>query len=281
MKQKILLTGATGFIGRNVLPQLQKIHDVAAPSRAELDLLDTNAVRRYLENRQLDAVVHLANPTSQNPIDKFDELFDRSLRVFTSLFHCNDLYRRMIYIGSGAEYGKHRAIKQVIEDTFGQELPCDTYGLSRYIMSELAQRYSNIINLRLFACYGCGDPPYKLIPHIISCVKANKPVELRQNVMFDFLYVKDIAPVLMYFIENEPTHRTYNLCSGRPTLISEIAEEVRQQMNSDLPIVFKNEGLGLEYTGNNDRLRAELRYWEPRLLRDGIREILENETGKI
>jgi hypothetical protein len=46
----------------------------------------------------------------------------------------------MIYIGSGAEYGKHRAIVNAAEDAFGQELPRDAYGLSRYLMSEIAVR---------------------------------------------------------------------------------------------------------------------------------------------
>jgi GDP-L-fucose synthase len=109
-------------------------------------------------------------------------------------------------------------------------------------------------------------------------VKKNKVIDLRQNVIFDFLYVEDIIPVLTYFIEKEPKHKAYNLCSGVSDPISKIAEEILLQMNSDLPIVFEKEGLGLEYTGNNAQLREELPDWRPRTLSDGIREVIENET---
>jgi hypothetical protein len=63
-------------------------------------------------------------------------------------------------------------------------------------------------------------------------------------------------------------------------LVGEIAEEVKRSMNLDLPIVFRQDGLGLEYTGNNARLRVELVDWKPRSLRDGIRETLESENRK-
>jgi GDP-L-fucose synthase len=277
---RVLLTGGRGFIGNNVLPRLEARYSVAAPTRAELDLLDAGAVRKYLARERFDAVVHLANPTARNPVDKREELFERSLRVFASLDACGDLYGRMIYVGSGAEYGKHRAIASVTEDALGQELPRDAYGLSRYLMNEIAAQRDNLFNLRVFGCYGAGDPPYNLIPHIVACIKENRAIELRQDMRFDFLHVMDIVPVLTHFIENKPEHKAYNLCSGIPVRIGEIAEEVKRRMNSDLPVVFRQDGLGLEYTGDNARLRAELANWKPRTMRDGIRETLESENRK-
>ena len=276
--KRVLLLGKTGFIGSNIEVCLRKQCIITAPARDELDLLNTNAVRAYINNRKFDVVVHLANPTGHNAVDKEDEIFERSLRVFTSLLHCNELYEKMIYIGSGAEYGKHRAIVNARECEFGQELPCDSYGLSRYIMSELAEKSKNIYNLRVFGCYGIGDPLHKLIPFIISCIRKDKPIALRQNTVFDFLYVKDIAPVIMHFIENEPEHKVYNLCSGEPILIGSIAEKIRCQMNSNVPISFKKEGYGLEYTGNNERLRLEKQNWCPRLIDEGIKEIIDCEN---
>lgn len=279
--KRVLLLGGTGFIGRNVLPQLCERYGVVSPARTELDLLDVTVARRYMERGRFDAVVHLATPTAHNPLDKLEDLFSRSLRIFASLAHCSDLYDRMIYIGSGAEYGKHRTIANISEIEYGKELPRDDYGLSRYIMSELAQKRGNIVNLRLFGCCGYGDPPHKLIPYAISCIKANQPIELRQNTMFDFLYVKDIAPVLLHFVENRAKDNAYNLCSGTPVLTGDIAAEARRQMESDAPIEFENDGLGLEYTGSNERLRAEMPDWKPRTIPESIKEILEYENRRI
>ncbi len=275
--KRVLLTGATGFIGRNILPQLRARYHVVAPSRAELDLLDASATKRFLSVERFDAVVNLAAPTGHNPLDKPGELFERSLRVFTSLAVCSGLYGKMIQIGSGAEYGKHRALTSVREEDFGDELPRDAYGLSRYLMSELAESYHNIVHLRLFGCYGPTDPPHKLVPSIIRCACEEDRIVLNQECWFDFLYVEDIADVLIHFIENGGAHRAYNLCSGSRVRISSIAEEVCKQMGVKKEIMFTKEGFNLEYTGSNERLRTEMNGWTPLSMPDSIHHILTKE----
>lgn len=278
MAKKLVFFGSTGFLGGNIVSTFYNRYEIYAPPRSELNLLDSRSVINYLRDGNFDIIIHLANPTAQNPLDRYDELFERSLRVFTNLSFCSDLYGKMIYIGSGAEYGKHREIVNISENEFGKELPQDPYGLSRYIMSELAEKNNNIYNLRLFGCYGIGDTPFKLIPHIINCIRERKRIQLKKNTLFDFLYVKDIVPVIEHFIENEPKYKIYNLCSGYPILIGDIAKEVRRQMGSYLPIVFKQEGYGLEYTGNNKRLLSEMKNWNPRSIREGIKEIIKHEN---
>ena len=281
--KSILVTGSSGFIGRNVLPYMKKRYNVSAPSRSELDLSDAQAVMNYLEKQQFDAVVHLANPTGHNPVDSHTELFERSLMVFLSLERCIHFCGKIIYIGSGAEYGKHRAISSISEEEFGIELPRDPYGLSRYAMSKLAEKQNNIVNLRLFACCGSGDPSHKLIPHIVKCINSEGIVRLNQDVWFDFIFVNDIPPVLVHFIENTALHKAYNLCSGSRILISSIAETIRKQMCSSIEIVFQKDGLNFEYTGSNERLRSEITDWNPRPMSEAIKEILlqdEFEDGK-
>ena len=274
----ILLTGASGFIGRNLLPLLRETYDVFAPSRQELDLLDADAVRRYLQKGQFDAVIHLAGPTGHNPQDSQNELFERSLRVFSSLEHCSGLYGKMIYLGSGAEYGKHRPISMISEEEFGNELPRDAYGLSRFLMSRLGEKRNNIVNLRLFACCGPGDMPHKLIPSIITCIKEKKNIELRQDVWFDYIFVKDILPVLQHLIEYPAKFKAYNLCSGERIKISSIAEEIKRQMGLNSGIIFQKDGLNLEYTGSNLRLRSELPHWKLHSINFAVSEILNKEA---
>jgi len=276
--KRLLLTGASGFIGRNVFPVLQeKGYDVSAPLRTELDLLDADAVRRYLKSRQFDAVLHLASPTGHNPLDAPDEIFERSVRIFTALAACAGFYGKMIYIGSGAEYGKHRPIVQIHEDAFGEELPKDAYGLSRYVMSELAEGYDNIINLRLFACCGPGDPKHKLIPSVIDQARKSNTVELRQDCFFDYLCVTDIAGVLIHFIEHDNKCKNYNLCSGKRMKITSIAEEVCRQMGVNATVECRKDGFNLEYTGSNERLLAEMPEWRPKTINDSITSILKSE----
>jgi GDP-L-fucose synthase len=271
---RVLITGSTGFVGSSIVPILKRFYDVDTPSRSELNLLEAGAVEQYFRKEKFDVVVHLANPTAQNPIDRKEELLELSLRVFTSLAHCSHLFGKMIYLGSGAEYGKHRALVQISEEEFGKELPKDAYGLSRYIMNDIAAQKTNITNLRLFACCGPNDPPYKLIQHAIGCIERGETITQRQNMLYDFLYVEDIAYILRYFVEHEPLYKAYNLCSGTGVLTGDVANEVRKQLNSDIPIVFENETLGLEYTASNERLRLELPGWKPTPIEAAVHQIL-------
>jgi GDP-L-fucose synthase len=274
----LLLTGASGFIGRNILPILHKKgYSITSPLRTELNLLDADSVRRFLVFGKFDTVLHLAGPTGHNPLDPPGELFERSIRVFMTLASCAGFYGKMIYIGSGAEYGKHRAIVQIHEDSFGEELPRDAYGLSRYVMSELANGYSNIINLRLFACCGPGDPKHKLIPSVIEQASKGNTVVLRQDCFFYFLYVTDIADVLIHFIEKSNHYNNYNLCSGKRIKITTIAEEVCRQMDVDAAVICQKDGFNLEYTGSNDRLLAEMPEWKLTSMNDSIANILKLE----
>ena len=58
--KKMLITGASGFIGKNIRERLSQQYEILVPSRAELDLLDAGAVEKYFDNQKLDIVIHTA-----------------------------------------------------------------------------------------------------------------------------------------------------------------------------------------------------------------------------
>ncbi len=58
---KILLTGSSGFVGRNILEHPQRAHyDIVSPSRRDLNLLDRENTHRYVEQQRPDMVIHAA-----------------------------------------------------------------------------------------------------------------------------------------------------------------------------------------------------------------------------
>lgn len=57
---RLLITGGRGMVGRNLVEALQVAHDVLAPSRSELDLLDFGAVVDYLKQSNVDFIIHAA-----------------------------------------------------------------------------------------------------------------------------------------------------------------------------------------------------------------------------
>ena len=57
---KILVTGGSGFIGRNIIKFLGKDYDLYTPTRSQLDLSDEEEVKKYLQNKFFDVVIHCA-----------------------------------------------------------------------------------------------------------------------------------------------------------------------------------------------------------------------------
>ena len=57
---KILITGGSGFIGRNLIKGLNKDYDVFSPTSKELDLTNSDAVEFYLRNKYFDYIIHTA-----------------------------------------------------------------------------------------------------------------------------------------------------------------------------------------------------------------------------
>lgn len=258
--KRVLLTGATGFIGRNIKPVLEKEYDVFAPTRSELDLRNAEEVLNYLKKGNFDAVIQSANP---NPVknmaaDKQSDMFQDSMSIFMNFYRARSHCGKVLYLGSGAEFDKRRDIRLIKEEQFGESIPVDVYGFSKYIMNELAVKSDNVYNLRIFACYGPTDHESKFITHAINCCKQNEPVTIRQDCYFDYMHVSDLAKIICWFIDNKPMKNDYNISTGRRERLSDIAKIVCEKMGNTQPVRILAEGLNKEYTADNSRLLSEM-----------------------
>lgn len=279
--KKVLLTGGTGFIGRNIIPPLSKVCELYAPARKELNLLDEQAVRNYLQQHRIEVVIHAANPNPvKSSIDKQETMFEDSIRGFVNLFHAQEYYDRMYTLGSGAEYDKSRDMVLISEEEAGRSIPYDSYGLAKYVMNQLIQGSEKHCNLRIFACYGPTDHESKFITHAIRCCMRQEPITIRQDCYFDYMHVSDLAKILEYFIYHAPAHKAYNVCTGTRYLLSRIADMVRRQMNANSEIVLLKEGWNKEYTGSNRRLLEEIGSYHFMSLEEGIRLQIESELSE-
>jgi len=271
--KKILFTGATGFLGRNLLPVLSEKYDVFAPNRKELDLKDAEKLRDYIKEQQFDVIIHAAIPNiAFHPQDSPETLLKDSLSVFMNLYRLRDEYGKMIYFGSGAEFDKEYPISLVSEDEFGNRLPSSDYGLAKYIMNCLCRQSDNIYNLRIFGCYGPTDADFKLITYVIRCCLRDQSIHLRQNCLFDYMVVSDLLPILDYFICNMPSRHDFNVCTGIETELTEICRLIKKELNSQVPVSIEREGFNNPYSGDNSKIRQEIPDLRFTCLSDGIRK---------
>lgn len=258
---KILITGANGFVGRNVKEYLRRseAYDIYAPSSGELNCIDEECVTDYLKKNKFDCVLHFAVYVARrdNDKDKNREL-EYNLRMFYNFAKNSDYYGKMFYAGSGAEYDKRYGISKVVEHDIGRTIPTDQYGLMKYIIGQQIEASRNIYNLRLFGIFGkYEDYSSKFISNV--CCKAIKgiPLSMRQNVYFDYLWVEDFCRMLEAFLKKEPLYHTYNMVSGTSISLKGICEVVSRVSSKRLPVFVCKDGSGNEYTASNERFLKE------------------------
>lgn len=258
--KKILITGSSGFVGSNVSRFLQgkNGYDIYTPGRKDVNLFDEDEVKKFLKKERFDVVLHFASPSPlKNPADSFDTLFEDSLRMFTNFYNNRDLFGKMIYTGSGAEFCKDKDISLAKEETVADRIPKDSYGLSKWIQNSMCGQTDNIYNFRIFGCFGPGDYKTKFITHSIRAVLLNRNITIRKDCLFDYIHVDDFARYIEWGINNNPAFRNYNICTGKPVLLSEIAENVIRLMGAEVKAELLSSEKGLEYTGCSERIVNE------------------------
>ena len=260
---KILLTGGSGFVGRNVKEYLeQKGYDIYAPTSLELNCLDEETVKKKLLAEKYDIVLHFAMYGSgiQKSIDE-TKLLEYNLKIFLNFARYSDLYGKMIYSGSGAEYDKRQPIHMVRENDLPRHtIPTDQYGLMKYIINSIVESSSNIYNLRLFGIFGKYENwKVRYISNICCKSIIGLPLTMRRNCYFDYLWIDDFCCMLEKFIKiDKPIFHTYNAVRGESIDLYKLAEIVNEISENPQRIIICQEGLANEYTANNDRILKEI-----------------------
>ncbi len=155
---KILITGSNGFIGKNLVEYLaeKQQYKLFYPCHAELELLDTVKVENFVNSHDIDVIVHCANVGGSRKTDHAnisrEEICYKNLRMFFNLSRLAERGRRLITLGSGAEYGHDKYIPKMTEEYSQSNVPEDAYGFSKYICSQYVMQSQNMIVLRFFGC---------------------------------------------------------------------------------------------------------------------------------
>lgn len=273
MKKSILITGTSGFIGKNLKEQLSDKYNLYAPSHVELDLLDMAALQDFFTNHKIDVVIHTANCNNTKRHTDEYEVIKCNLKMFYNLADLQDHYEKLIYFGSGAEYGKARSLDFITEEQFGEVIPDDAYGLSKYVMARYALKSDKIYDLCVFGVYGKYEEWHRrFISNAICRAMNHMPVTLTRDALFSYIYIDDLVMITDWFINNTPKYHRYNIVNSvnEGVTLLELAHIVQEQFDGIPEIVVAQEGKKDAYTASGRRILQEMKdisFTEPN---DGI-----------
>jgi len=265
----ILLTGGTGFIGRNLLERLRDEYKIFAPRHSELEIMDSVAVRKYIKKNKIKVVIHAA-------IKHGDQVLENILRMFMSIYNNLDLLDKFINFGSGAEYAKTRDLKKVKEEELGKFIPQDNYGLGKLICSQLVRENKKVVTLIPFGIFGkYEDYRFKFISNSIVKNLLGLPIKIKQDVIFDYLYINDLIPIVKFFLKNNNFYGDYNVTSTQSISLKEIAEIINRISKKTSEIAIVNKKLNYQYTGSNSKIKKIIPSFKISTYKNAIKDLYE------
>ena len=250
-RTKILLTGGTGMVGKNILehPDIKDL-DVLAPCSAELNLRDFSAVKKYITEKQPDLVIHAAGKVGgiqaniTEPVGFLLENLDMGRNIVWASYQSG--VKQLINLGSSCMYPRNHS-EPLTEDMVlkGELEPTNEgYALAKVVTARLCDyivredasyQYKTLIPCNLYGKYDKFDPKHShLLPAIIHKVHRakhnNEPtVEIwgDGNARREFMYAGDFADAIVTAIKNFETLPSYmNVGLGHDYSINEYYQAV-------------------------------------------------------
>jgi UDP-glucose 4-epimerase len=244
---KILLTGASGFLGAYLFAQLQRAgHELAVVSRGarpidfgatwvQGDLSDPSAMATQIMQFEPEAVFHLA----WEGIPDFSEVqCTRNVVLslnFLSMLGRVPSIRKIVVAGSCWEYGDR--VGRCSEKL--ETKPSSWFTWAKDTVYHYTKRLSEDGSIdwywpRIFYVYGKNQRPASLIPIIVRAVRAGMVPDLRSPyAKNDFIYVGDVIDGLCRFVTNEVPSGIYNFGSGHETRVLDIFSEVENLLHGE------------------------------------------------
>lgn len=240
----VLVTGATGFIGQHVIPQLlARGHTVTATAQNyarartftwfnRVHFVTYNVHNRLSDATEVfgpsDAIMHLAWSRLPNYTASFhfDENLPADCRFLKSLIDAGS--EHLLVTGTCLEYGLQEGC---LEESIAT-VPVNPYAvakdrLHKYLQSLQERRPFVLQWARLFYMYGPGQNPDSLLASLDRAIDAGERAfnMSRGDQLRDYLPVEEVAHRLVHLIEHSDCRGPVNICSGEPISVRQLVAD--------------------------------------------------------
>ena len=245
--KKVLITGASGFIGRHLTHHLcpYSCH-IATISRKQnefpktitqyiIDIKNARAIEECVRTYQPDFIFHFAAYKERNEnIQAFRSSIETNLIGSMNLFSAAgqlDSLQSLVTLGTAEEYGNNLP---PFNEQF-REHPVTPYSFSKACVSHMGELFFKLYNLpvttiRPTLAYGPGQGTDMFLPSLITSLLENTSFEMtRGEQTRDFIYVHDLVEALIRSSVNPKARgQIFNVGSGVPVKLMDIVKHIEK-----------------------------------------------------
>lgn len=301
---RILLTGVTGFLGKNINRVLAENYNVIGIGSKRWDLRNQSAVHDLLDNFEPEVVIHAAGTVGGIGANKENpgKFMYENLIMGTNIIHESMLQKvsKLILLGTVCAYPKHTPVP-FKEEELWNGYPEETnapYGIAKKTLMRLVEAYHeqyelNGVNLVPVNMYGPHDHFNLTSSHVIPALilkfynamkDGDSSVTLwgTGEASREFLFAPDCAEAIRLAIEKDVSPEPINIGTGKEIKICELASEIASQMGYEGEIIYdtsKPDGQPrrcLDTSRAKDRLGFEAKTD----FKDGLKQTIEWFLGE-
>ena len=293
-RTKVVVTGATGFLGRNVValldPSVYEVHAITrrhepaadegvAVSWHQADVVVDPRLHGLLRDIRPEVLLHLAwlggSGADRYASAENDLWADASLALIEEFGTAGG--RRAVLAGSVVEWGSVAGTLR--EDT--PAVPTSAYGSAKLALANAALAHSavKVAVGRVFFAYGPHEDPNRLVPAVVRALLRAEPIALSSGAQIrDFLHAQDVANAFLGLLEVQTTGFV-NIGSGIGISVRAVAGEIGRQLGREDLLQFGARPDGPDqapiWVADNTLLRCATG-WAPRFdLRTGLADCIQ------